>query len=147
MEKVSTVYMNGIGARDRQQSTLTQKLSPPAAGKQGMMRPIHPDLVVIVFSLIAPIFGYGILTNQAGTLLPVGILLIIGYGAYFWQRKRLLERFQADLEHRRNEVERIQRGIGRWMEIYYCARDECVFKPGSKHSIPIDEISEYLLGD
>jgi len=69
-------------------------LEAPAATKRLPSRPLHPDLIVITFSLVFPIFIYGIWTSQPPTLLPVLIFLAAVYGLYFWKRKAIVTRFE-----------------------------------------------------
>lgn len=164
VEKVSTIYLTGIGLRRSKGSTdslqkelqtkfngasglyaLSRKMAPPAAGKQAFTRPVNPDQAVLAFSLIVPLFLYGIFTSQAGMLpLALGVLAIF-YAVYFWRRKKLHARFEKEQVARRKADERIQRGIERWMKLYYCACDDWLFEPGSGKPVPLDQISGYLL--
>ncbi len=163
VEKASTIYLVGINRKplDPQDSNriaawltdlphaqlhaLSKRLSPPSSGKQAPVRPIHPDMVVIVFSLVAPIFLYGILSSQPGATVPVLAVLAVFYGLYFWQRRRILTRFEGQLAIRRAADERIRKGIQRWMKLYYCARDNGLFEPGSNQITPADQINGLLL--
>ncbi len=163
VEKVSTLYLAGIGIRAQPRSAppqngandslpgkpytansgrfaLSQKLAPPASGNRAPIRPIHPDIIVIAFSAILPIFLLGIFNSQAGMLLPVTGLLAGFYALYFWQRKKLIARFLNDQSVRRSTDERIKRGVDRWMKLYYCARDDGVFEPGSGQLTPVDQM-------
>jgi hypothetical protein len=108
------------------------------------MRPIHPDMVVIALSLIAPVFLYGILTSQRSMFLPVLAVLAVFYGFYFWKRKTMIARFEAQQALRQAADQRVKRGIERWMKLYYCARDDGVFEPGSNELVPADQIAGYL---
>jgi hypothetical protein len=101
-------------------------------------------MVVVAFSLITPIFLYGIFNSQRVLLLPaVGVLLVF-YGLYFWQRKKLIDRFEKEQAARQAAAGRIQRGIERWMRLYYCAREDGVFEPGSRQLTPVDQMMGYL---
>lgn len=126
-------------------SGLTKKLSPPTSGKKSTFRPIHPDLVVLVFSLISPIFLYRIAINQQVMLPWILLLMAVFYGFYFWKRKYLTARFDAQLQAQKAAEERVQNGIKRWMQLYYCARDEIVFNPLDSQSVQVDLINGYLL--
>jgi hypothetical protein len=161
VEKASTLYLIGIGlnqARSQEQASnpdlkrkpspsqraLSRRLAPPASGKQVTMRPIHPDMVVAAFSLIAPVFLYGILTSQPGMFLPMLAILAVFYGFYFWKRKTMISRFEGQQASRQAADERVKRGIERWMKLYYCARDDGVFEPGNDELVPADQIAGYL---
>ena len=169
VEKVSSLYLVGIelqrskraapGAEEpsgpvsraveillaRQQAQprvepLRRKLAPPSSGKPTTMRPIHPDLAVLAFSLIAPVFLYGILASQPEMLLVVLALLALCYGLYFWQRRRLLGRFEAEQARQKQAALRVAQAVERWMQLYYCAREELVFDPKSGESAPVDQM-------
>ena len=125
--------------------SLAKKLTPPSSGKRATFRPIHPDLVVLVFSLIAPVFLYGIASSQSAVFPWILILLIGFYIFYFLKRKTLIARYEAHLQSQRATEERIQNGIKRWMQLYYCARDEIVFNPLDSKSVQVDLMNGYLL--
>jgi len=161
VEKASTLYLVGIGLDQGQpqeqdsnpvqkrkpspnQRALSRRLAPPASGKQVTTRPIHPDMVVAALSLIAPVFLYGILTSQRNMFLPVLAILAAFYGLYFWKRKTLISRFEAQQAARQAADARVKRSIERWMKLYYCARDDGVFEPGSHELVPADHIAGYL---
>ena len=161
VEKASTLYLIGIGLDQAQpkemisnpgqrvkptpsQRALSRRLAPPASGKQMTTRPIHPDMVVIALSLIAPVFLYGILTSQRSMLLPVLAVLAAFYGFYFWKRRTMISRFESQQALRQAGEARVKRGIERWMKLYYCARDDGVFELGRDELVPADLIAGYL---
>ncbi len=169
VDKVSTIYIEGIekkripfvkGAAANEAETdqlrpimlspselahLSRKLTPPASGKASLTRPIHPDMVVIAFSIILPIFLYNILSQQRAMLIPVLLVMTGFYGLYFFKRKAVVARFEQQQATRRAEQRRIERGIQTWMYLYYCARDDGVFLPGGREFIPVDQMTWYLL--
>lgn len=172
VEKVSTLYLTRLGLNKgaaqtyrgpeemsassstttkfgamtvSRQRALTRSLAPPSTSKEIPVRPIHPDLVVLTFSLALPIFLFGILTSQRGMLLPVLAILAVFYGFYIWKRKTMIARFERQVTSRRAADVRVKRGVERWMKLYYCARDEVVFEPGVDPSIPVDQMAGYLL--
>ncbi len=167
VEKVSVLYLTGLGMRNRSDSrldgetgsllvnnhpgfraalpTLSRKLAPPSSPRQFFMRPVHPDTAVLAFSLITPFFLYGIWSTQLHTLPAAITLLAIFYLVYLLRRKTLVARFQAELARQKAETERIQHGIERWMNLYYCARDDGVFEPGTSELVPVDLLRSHLL--
>jgi len=167
VEKVSTIYLIGIGLNKLPPTenptskgqifnpelqrmptaslrALSRRLAPPSSGKQASFRPIHPDMVVIAFSLIAPLFLYGILTSQPAMFLPVLAILAGFYGLYFWKRKIIIEKFKSQEVSRQSVEGRTKRGIERWMKLYYCIQDDCVFYPGAKEMTPADQMAGFL---
>jgi hypothetical protein len=100
--------------------------------------------VVLVFSLVAPIFLYGTFTSQPGAL-PLELLVLAAfYGFYFWKRKTMIAKFSAQQLAQQAREARIRGGIERWMNLYYCARDDGVFEPGSDSLVPADQMAGYL---
>ena len=166
VEKVSTIYMLGIGlARGTNGSAsperpitdptllampapqfrlLGKRLAPPSSGKPAVIKPIHPDMVVLTFSVVAPIFLYGIYTTQPGALLPVALIVAALYGAYFWKRKTVIASFDRQVQTRQADEDKIKRGIARWMKLYYCSRDDGVFEKGEHELFPADQIAGCL---
>jgi hypothetical protein len=169
VEKVSTLYLVGtelqrqkgsarlndktsqavelLQARQQAQpgvEPLRRKLAPPSSGKQTMIRPIHPDLAVLAFSLIVPVFLYGILTSQPGAALPALAVLALFYGLYLWQRRRSISRFEGEQARKKQSAQRTSLAIERWMKLYYCAREELVFEPGTGISVPVDQMMGLL---
>ncbi len=159
VEKVSTIYLLGMGLKREQGQAmrpwlsempqvelkaLGKRLSPPSAGRGSPVRPLHPDLVVATFSLVIPIFLAGIWNTQPGMRLPAVLVLAAFYGLYLWKRKAILKRFERQKAEQKAAAQRIQSGIARWMKLYYCAEDDVVFAPGGE-AIPADQMPGYLL--
>jgi hypothetical protein len=157
VEKVSTVYMSAIADKRapeiRQASqipaqklrSLSRILAPPSAGKSSATRPVHPDIVVIVFSCVLPIFLFGILKQQPVTLIPILFVLACLYGLYFYKRQAIIAKFERQQESRQQEQARVERGIKTWMQLYYCDRDQGVFLPGKGELVPLEQLHSYLL--
>ena len=169
VEKVSNIYVLGIEQRRRLSKSQTQpeigetsqnppalsrnksfpwrelsrRLAPPASGKQ-VTRPIHPDLVVLTFSLTVPIFIYGIISSQPVMLLPMLLLLVLSYGLYFWKRAATVAKFERQRLAQQASADRIKRGIEIWMKLYYCAREDIVFELGKDRYAPADQMNGYL---
>jgi hypothetical protein len=167
VEKVSTLYITGIGlSRSTGQAyplpegsapstpgsemiglstsdlrQLSRRLKPPSSGKGTPFRALHPDLVVLTFSLIIPVFLYGIFTSQTNLFLPALVLLVVFYGVYFLRRKSMIAKFDRQVEASRAATRRSEQRIGRWMKLYYCARDDVVFVPKTSLSVPADQMA------
>lgn len=165
VEKASSIYMTGLlggkAASDAGPATkisawvsemsaaerraLGKRLAPPASGQKLPARPIHPDQAVIAFSLVTPIFLYGMWDTQRSVLLPALLALAAFYAFYLWKRKAILTRYLRQVEQRKSADERTRRGIERWMKLYYCARDDVVFVPGSAGTTPADQMPGLLM--
>jgi hypothetical protein len=169
VEKVSTLYLVGIGLNRQPKSgeapldlpptnawvsalppaelgALARRLKPPSSGKQAFSRPLHPDMVVIVFSLVLPVFLYGMWTSQRAVLPAALAVLAVAYALYFWKRKAIIARFQHNRNNRLSADERARRGVERWMKLYYCYRDDGVFPAQGGELIPADQMPGYLFG-
>ncbi|MBN2146487.1 MAG: hypothetical protein JW726_03825 [Anaerolineales bacterium] len=164
VEKVSTIYLLGIGlarggnapqegggqpqvakAPHPHWKELSKRLAPPAGGREGLgTRPVSPDMVVLTFTLVIPVFLVGILTSQRA-LLPVALLILAAfYAIYFALRKRLMAKFARGQAERAAKAERIKAGIARWMQLYYCERDDVVFEPGKGQAVPAERMNGLL---
>lgn len=161
LEKASTIYLLGMGLKQDQSSVngagawladlsenqrkqLGRRLAPPSGGRAAPTRPLHPDLVVLTFSLVIPIFLWGIWNSQPGMRLPALIVLAAFYAGYFWKRRSLIQRFERQQAERQAAVARVQHSIERWMCLYYCACEDVVFVPGEE-AVPADQMPGYLL--
>lgn len=163
VEKVSKLYLEGVAAGrmrradadaapDAQPAGLSpgelfqvsRKLAPPAGGKSSLTRPLHPDLVVLVFSGLLPFFLAGIASSQRELLVPALVLIVVSYTVYLLRRKALIARFEREQADRQEAVRRVERAIGRWMRAYYCARDEVVFEAGKDTTLPVDQLRELV---
>jgi hypothetical protein len=154
VQKVSTVYLEGpdpVPGEDRQvarmskaeASELHQLLAPPS-GKSQVTRPIHPDLMLLVFSGILPLFLVGIFNKQRPLLLPVLVVVALSYVVYFWQRSRLIARYSNLKKSQVEDVHQTERAIGRWMKMYYCAQDHVVFMDGSAEFVVAEQAGELM---
>ncbi len=101
--------------------------------------------MVVTFSLIIPLFLYRIYQNQASLLPAVLAVLALLYVLYIWQRKKIIARFERQVQANKASEERIRMGIERWMRLYYCRRDDIVFEPGLSASAPADEMMAWLM--
>lgn len=126
---------------------LSQRLAPPSAPKPPALRVLHPDFVVLTFSLISPVFFYGIYNSQRSWLLPLALVLGLAYGLYFWQRRTLLARYDVRVAKDLTANEQIRRALERWMGLYYCGRDDVVFDPMLNLSEDADGILDFVKRD
>jgi hypothetical protein len=164
VSKVSAIYLAGIQARNPKaiggeplvkvsgipedaMPGFSRKFTPPATKKEVQVRLVHPDMVVLVFSAIVPFFLRGIYLQQPTLFNPVLAGLVILYGVYVWQRKIILKRFERQVQAEKAKNERVQRGIQRWINLYYCAEDDVIFEPGGASPLPSDQINGYLFQD
>ncbi len=160
VEKVSTLYLIGIGLNrqpgvagaapiqpnladlpEGEYRRLARLLKPPASTRRLPLRALHPDLMITTFSLVILFFLFNIYISQPGNLLPILVLLGIGYAGYFWKRRSILARFEASQAAEHSAEQRVRQGIDRWMKLFYCARDGGVFEPGDETLLPAEELA------
>jgi len=153
VEKVSTIYLSGIADKRSPEikrashipahklRLLSRAFAPPSSGKSSPVRPIHPDIVVIAFSCVAPIFLYGILKQQPAMIVPTLLVMAVLYGVFFYQRRAIIAKFEIQQENQKREQARVERGLQTWMKLYYCDRDEGVFLPGTDKLVALDQYS------
>lgn len=165
--KVSAVYISGVELKLRRAKKLSEqdvealedaptfakeaskeeliqlstRLSPPSSGKRSTFRPIHPDWAVAALSMLAPIFIINMIASQSNVILPALIVLAGFYGFYFWKRAGLIENYQTMLQSQKTEEQRVRGAIERWLMLYYCFNDDCVFMPSDQAGTPADQIA------
>jgi hypothetical protein len=167
VEKVSAIYVEGSSinpfsrkkelpiAKDgsprlthlspQQLFVLSRELKPPAGQKGQVTRLINPDLVILVFSGIVPIFLAGIARTERPLLLPVLLVLLVFYGLYAFRRKSLLAQYHNRIAEQQSERQVVEKQIKNWMRLYYCVRDEGVFLPGSSELSPVQDYHDLLV--
>ena len=101
-------------------------------------------MVIGLFTLIAPVFIFGMLTSQP-QMLPYTIPCLVGlYIFYFWRRSELVAKHSAQVEAQRSAEEKVRRGVERWMMLRCCTRCDVVFLPG-KPPLEVERMQELLL--
>jgi predicted RNA-binding Zn-ribbon protein involved in translation (DUF1610 family) len=97
--------------------------------------------IISVIGLIGSIFLF--LVGAAAIVL--GIFLIVRSGK---NKRAQLAEYQRRVQDEIAERQRIhaawQKAVQRWNQLYYCARDDCVFVPGENTSASISKMKEYL---
>jgi hypothetical protein len=167
VEKVSTLYMDAIGAGrlpavgrseesgasagrrltgvpDREQRNLVRRLAPPSSGRRSLTRLVHPDQMVLSFSVMILVFVGLMLRSEPQLIWPVGGILILCYLLYLWRRPRIIERYEREVLSLRDNYLRTEAAVGVWMRLYYCGRDDGVFIPGEAELVPLDEMGDFL---
>jgi predicted RNA-binding Zn-ribbon protein involved in translation (DUF1610 family) len=94
--------------------------------------------------VVFAVLGIGAFLVGCG-LVALGIVLIVRANK---ARPELMKRYQEQVEAVKREHARIQgnheRALARWKDLYYCARDDCVFIPGERTAAPVARMNEYL---
>jgi len=163
VSKVSKIYLNslsgnlqvepkdkltGTSAHEGDQPTrqireLGPRFAPPS-GKTQTLRSLHPDQIVGAVFLISLFFLWQISTSQPGGLLPALGVWILGLALYVFNRKRLLARHAAQQADQKAQKLAVERAISRWMELYYCGKDDVIFIAGQDQSVLADEMNNFL---
>jgi hypothetical protein len=145
--KVSQVYLAGItdpksrteadqaviemvfGEKDLTQRDLREGLRPfmPPSGKTKVTRPMHPDLIVGGFGLVALVMLYNIFVNQPQDGWVAMLAFLAFGGVYLAARKGVLARFEKAQLAAQEEKAVVEGLGGRWLEQYLCTEDGTVF--------------------
>ncbi len=123
------------------------RLFGPPAGRSVLVRPLHPDWYVAVLGIFALVFLIN--TFPAERLLfwiILALSLVCGL-AYAFTRPLALKKFNAILATAAAEKQAVDQAVGRWMQLYYCCEDGCVFDPQRGGSAPVAEMQRYLAQD
>jgi hypothetical protein len=117
----------------------------PPSNQPTVVRPVSPDQVVLLFSVVAVFILYQIFQTQP-VYLPVSIgVLIVFYAVYFLGRKRILQKFQVQNDTDGSTARKYENAVGRWMSLYYCIRDNGVFDPKQKNWVQLEDLDRYLM--
>ena len=124
---------------------LIRAFAPPA-GEKRVTRRIHPDGLVVGFSLMALLMLYQIAADQSESLPFAVIVMSTALLAYLLLRKPLVQRHVEQTQQEQEEHRRIEQATERWMQLYFCSRDKGVFIPGKDQLVPLEQMSNYLRG-
>jgi hypothetical protein len=125
--------------------TFMKQFNPPS-GQTVVVRQVNPDLIVIVFSLLALFLLYKIYVSQPGVFFIALGFLALFYAAYFIGRKFIMRKFNQRQDADLTAKKQAEAAIGRWMKMYYCWEEGIVFLPGEKRVVPLDHIRPFLYG-
>jgi len=115
-------------AQNQLLSQILQSFSPPP-GEKHITRRIHPDTMVIFFSLLALLLLYKIAVSQPAQLPIILILLVGSILAYLLGRKAVVRRYENHVRQEQEENARLETAVTRWTHLYFCSRDKGVFDP------------------
>jgi hypothetical protein len=137
------------GGQDVQNQLLNQfthSFAPPMDEKSMVVkrgsRRIHPDSMVIFFSLLALLIVFQIATTQPVQLPAIVILVAGSLLAYILARKTIVKRYEANVRKEQEESARAEIAMTRWMNLYFCSRDKGVFDPDQNRFAPLEQISD-----
>jgi hypothetical protein len=126
--------------------SVVNSFGPPSGGRQ-IMRPVNPYLVIAAFTLIAIFFLIQIYTTQREMFFPMLILLIVFYLGFTFFRKQIIGKYIQQIQANMDIKRSYESAIGRWLRLYYCARDDGVFDPDENQMIPLQAMEAYLLNE
>jgi hypothetical protein len=123
---------------------LMESFAPPQ-GEGKITRAINPDLIAFFTGLFGLYFLYQIFTTQYFAFWYVVAFIIIAYAAYFYFRKQIFIKFNAQKMEESGSKGTIEKAVGYWMKLYYCSKDNVVFSSSIKEGIPISQMRSYLM--
>jgi|GEM_PF-1008393 len=163
--KASKVYVAGItradqrSPEDRQLLTavygkeplsaeevhqVSQQFGPPS-GRSQIARPVHPDLAAGVFSLAALGFLINTFWTARAVFWIILALWLASLAAYAAARRAIVGRYRAQERLAVEDRQAVEVSVSRWMQVYYCGDDGCVFIPEHGDSVPLRQLQQYLL--
>lgn len=116
----------------------------PPAGKIRMARSIHPDWMIVFLSAIGLVMAYQVSSHQPELFPVVGTLLGFVLLVYILARPPVLRRFVYQQNLESEEKTRVERAVMRWMGLYICACEPCIFEPATQRSVPLDQLRRLL---
>ncbi len=133
----------GIG-RFRYYREIARMAAPPSgAGK--ILRPLHPDAVVLGFAAISGLVLFEMHGSSSQGLLPAAAVLAAALALYLFCRRLIINRYRRERDREAGEGERISGAVKRWMGLYYCGKEGTVFDPGSGRTYPLAGLADALL--
>ncbi len=137
--KVSTLFLEGTEKRVN-----VDAFAPPS-GKRQITRPVHPDMTVIVFGIVSLLILFQIFQTQKPAFVPAAAIFLMAGSFYLIFRKRILEKYKRNQEAIKLENLAVEKAVGEWMKLYYCAKDRIVFIPGDKNSVALEDIKSLIM--
>lgn len=122
----------------------TRLFSPPS-GKSEILRILHPDIMILVFGTVLLFFLYNAYIQQPSMTIPLLVILGISIVVYFIFRGKLIEKYENGKNSEKESYVTVEQAVGRWMKLYYCARDGIVVDVERNLSAPLDEMREFLM--
>jgi hypothetical protein len=123
---------------------LMESFAPPQGETQNT-RAINPDWVAFALAFLSVYFLYQIFTTQFGVFWFAVGFAVMAYAAYFIFRKKIFAKYQVQKDQEAGSKGQVEKAIGVWMKLYYCAKDNIVFIENKSESIPLQEMRSYLL--
>lgn len=114
------------------------KLTPPPKPSAGLNPRVRSVLLIVVTLFVAAFYVF--LGLALSNVLLLGFAALCAGFLFFIPRlnQRYQVRYQQQLEARKAWT----RIVDRWKDVYYCARDRCLFDPNASESIsPTEEIA------
>jgi hypothetical protein len=122
---------------------VSQQFGPPS-GRRQVVRPVHPDLVVFLFSAVVVVFLLNTFLLARWVFWVILLLWLASLAGYWFTRGPVLCRFQGMETSVLGEQKSVERSIGAWMKLYYCLDDNCVFMPERMDSAPLSQLQRYI---
>jgi hypothetical protein len=123
--------------------SLVRSFGPPS-GQRQIIRPVDPKLVMVGFTLMALFFMVQIYLTQRELFLPVLVLVLLFYLGYAVFRNQIHAKYEKQVQQNVDIKTSYEAAIGKWMQLYYCIRDEIVFDPRTGSVMALDAMEVYL---
>jgi hypothetical protein len=123
---------------------LMESFAPPQGGTTST-RAVNPDWVAFALGILTIYILYQIFVTQRWAFWYMIAFTVVAYAAYFFFRKQIFAKYQTQRSEEVGTKGIVEKAVGYWMKLYYCAKDNTVFGANKEESVPISDMRAYLL--
>lgn len=120
-----------------------QQFGPPS-GRSQVIRPVYPDLIAGLFSVVALIFLLNTFWVARPAFWAILALWLASLAVYATTRTLVLKRYHGFVTKVLGDSKAVELSVGKWMKVYYCIADGCVFMPEREDTAPLSQLQKYL---
>ena len=117
----------------------------PSQEESQITRAINPDWVAFAMVLLSIFFLYQIYTSQYLIFWYMVAVAVVGFAVYVIFHKKILAKYQNQKSQESGSFAKVEKAVGLWMKLYYCATDNVIFGARKDETIPIDQMHQYHL--
>lgn len=125
---------------------LMESFAPPQ-GETQSTRAINPDWVVFAMAILSIFFLYQIYSTQRPVFWYMVGFAIVSFAAYGVFRKKILEKYRKQKTLESGSKGKVEKAVGIWMKLYYCAKDNVVYGSKKEEYVPIEQMRAYTLAN
>jgi hypothetical protein len=123
---------------------IVSKFQPPQAGAT-VMRSVNPDWVAFGLGLLSIYILYQIFRTQYEIFWYMFGFALLVFALYIIFHKQFIARHNVNKSAETGLKTNVEKGISRWMKLYYCSKDNIVYGDKKGHYVPLDQMNDYLM--